>query len=142
MSLDLIFTVANGFALLGWLLLAFAPRWRFTHAVVVSGAMSLVLAGLYSALLWMFHGTGEGGFGSLPEVVKLFRQPAMVLAGWVHYLAFDLFIGGWELRDAQRRGVPHILLLPCLGLTLMFGPVGLLLYFGVRRLFGREPIDG
>ena len=142
MSLDLIFTVANGFALLGWLLLAFAPRWRFTHAVVVSGAMSLVLAGLYSVLLWMFHGTGEGGFGSLLEVVKLFRQPAMVLAGWVHYLAFDLFIGGWELRDAQRRGVPHLLLLPCLGLTLMFGPVGLLLYFGVRRLFGREPVGG
>jgi hypothetical protein len=60
----------------------------------------------------------------------------------VHYLAFDLFIGGWELRDAQRRGVPHLLLLPCLGLTLMFGPLGLLVYFGVRRLFGREPLGG
>lgn len=142
MSLDLIFTVANGFALLGWLLLAFAPRWRFTHAVVVSGAMSLVLAVLYSALLFAYYGSAGGGGSSLPDIVKLFSDPAMVLLGWVHYLAFDLFIGGWELRDAQRRGVPHILLLPCLGLTLMFGPVGLLLYFGVRRLFGRDPVGG
>lgn len=142
MSLDLIFTVANGFALLGWLLLAFAPRWRFTHAVVVSGAMSLVLAVLYSGLLLRYYGSAGGGFSSLPDIVKLFSDPAMVLLGWVHYLAFDLFIGGWELRDAQRRGVPHILLLPCLGLTLMFGPVGLLLYFGVRRLFGSEPVGG
>lgn len=141
MSLDLIFTAANGFALLGWLLLALAPRWRLTHTAVVSGAMSLLLAGLYGALLVGFHGVGEGGFGSLPEVVKLFREPAMVLTGWVHYLAFDLFIGAWELRDGQRRGVPHLALLPCLALTLMFGPVGLLLHFGVRRVFGREPRD-
>jgi hypothetical protein len=140
MSLDLLFTIANGFALLGWLLLALAPRWRLTHAAVVSGAMSLVLAALYSGLLWHFYGTVEGGFGSLPEVVELFRHPAMVLIGWVHYLAFDLFIGGWALRDAQRRGVPHLLLLPCLGLTLMFGPVGLLAYFVVRRVLGREPL--
>ena len=142
MSLEQIFDLANGFALLGWLLLAFAPRWRFTHAAVVSGAMTLVLAGLYAALMLRFHGAAEGGFGSLPEVVKLFREPAIVLAGWVHYLAFDLFIGGWELRDAQRRGVPHLLVLPCLGLTLMFGPLGLLVYFGVRRLFGRELLGG
>jgi len=142
MSLDLLFTIANGFALLGWLLLAFVPRWRLTHAAVVSGAMSLVLAALYSGLLWHFYGTSEGGFGSLPEVVELFRAPAMVLTGWVHYLAFDLFVGGWELRDAQRRGVPHLLLLPCLGLTLMFGPVGLLAYFVVRRVLGRAPIAG
>ncbi len=142
MSLDLLFTIANGFALLGWLLLAFAPRWHFTHAAVVSGAMSLVLAALYTGLLWHFHGAVEGGFGSLPEVVELFRSPAMVLTGWVHYLAFDLFIGGWALRDAQHRGVPHLLLLPCLGLTLMFGPVGLLAYFVVRRVLGRAPIGG
>ncbi len=143
MSLDLLFTIANGFALLGWLLLALAPRWRLTHAAVVSGAMSLVLAALYSGLMWHFHGIFEdGGFGSLPEVVKLFSHPAGVLIGWVHYLAFDLFIGGWELRDAQRRGVPHLLLLPCLGLTLMFGPVGLLAYFVVRRVLGREPLGG
>jgi len=50
----------------------------------------------------------------------------LLLAGWVHYLAFDLFIGSWEVEDAAANGIPHWLLLPCLFLTLMVGPVGLL----------------
>ena len=57
----------------------------------------------------------------------------MLLAGWTHYLAFDLFIGGWEVRDAQRRGIPHLLVVPALVLTFLFGPAGLLLYLAIRR---------
>ena len=140
MSLETIFSAANGFALLGWLLLALAPRWRFTQRVVLSGAASLLLAALYLGLLIVYFGDSEGGFGSLAEVVKMFSQPPMVLLGWVHYLAFDLFIGAWELRDARARGVPHLALLPCLGLTFMLGPVGLLLYFVLRGVLGRPPV--
>ena len=139
MSLETIFSAANGFALLGWLLLALAPRWRFTQRVVLSGAASLLLAALYLGLLIVYFGDSEGGFGSLAEVVKMFSQPPMVLLGWVHYLAFDLFVGAWELRDARARGVPHLALLPCLGLTFMLGPVGLLLYFVLRGVLGRPP---
>lgn len=140
MSLETIFSAANGLALLGWLLLALAPRWRFTQRVVLSGAASLLLAALYLGLLIVYFGDSEGGFGSLADVVKLFSQPPMVLLGWVHYLAFDLFIGAWELRDARARGVPHLALLPCLGLTFMLGPVGLLLYFVLRGVLGRPPV--
>jgi ABA4-like protein len=57
--------------------------------------------------------------------------PAL-LAGWTHYLAFDLFIGGWEVRDAQARGIPHLLVVPALVLTFLFGPAGLLLYLAIR----------
>ncbi len=137
MSLETIFSAANGLALLGWLLLAVAPRWRFTDRVVLSGAASLLLAALYLGLAVVYLGDSEGGFGSLADVVKMFSQPPVVLLGWVHYLAFDLFIGAWELRDARARGVPHLALLPCLGLTFMLGPIGLLLYFGLRGLHGR-----
>jgi hypothetical protein len=62
----------------------------------------------------------------------LFDNPQIALAGWVHYLAFDLFIGGWEVRTAQREGIPHLAVLPCLVLTFLFGPVGLLLFLGLR----------
>ena len=137
MSLETIFSAANGLALLGWLLLAVAPRWRFTDRVVLSGAASLLLAALYLGLAVVDLGDSEGGFGSLADVVKMVSQPPVVLLGWVHYLAFDLFIGAWELRDARARGVPHLALLPCLGLTFMLGPIGLLLYFGLRGLLGR-----
>jgi ABA DEFICIENT 4-like len=62
----------------------------------------------------------------------LFQDDYLLLAGWIHYLAFDLFIGGWEARDAKRLGLPHLLLVPCLVLTFLFGPVGLLAYFTLR----------
>ncbi|WP_210517444.1 ABA4-like family protein [Hymenobacter terricola] len=135
---DFLFSIANPVAMLGWGLLVLAPRWRGTRAVVLSGALPLLLAAAYAALITAHylgpHG-GEGGFGSLAEVAALFRDPWALLAGWVHYLCFDLFTGAWEVRDAQQRGLPHWLVVPALALTFLFGPVGLLLYFGIRRFY-------
>jgi hypothetical protein len=59
------------------------------------------------------------------------------LAGWIHYLAFDLLVGIWEVRDSHERGVPHWLVIPCLFFTFMLGPIGFLLYCAVRYFFGR-----
>ena len=140
---DFLFSLANPAALLGWALLVLAPRWRGTRAVVLSGALPLLLAATYAVLIAAhyvgLHG-GEGGFGSLDEVAALFRDRWALLAGWVHYLCFDMWTGAWETRDAQLRGVPHWLLVPCLLLTFMFGPVGLLLYFGVRQRYPAPPV--
>ncbi len=58
----------------------------------------------------------------------------MLLAGWLHYLAFDLFVGAWEVRDASTHGVPHVLVVPCLLLTFLLGPIGLLAYHAVRLI--------
>jgi hypothetical protein len=72
----------------------------------------------------------------------LFATPLPAFVGWVHYLVFDLFVGAWEARDAQRHGVPHAVLVPCLALTLMLGPAGLLLYLGLRAaLRGATGLD-
>jgi hypothetical protein len=67
----------------------------------------------------------------------LFTDHWLVLAGWVHYLAFDLFIGSWQVRDARRNRVPFLLVLPCLLLTFLFGPIGLLLYLFLAGLKSR-----
>ena len=138
---NLLFSMANPAALLGWALLVLAPRWRGTRAVVLSGALPGLLAATYTVLIayqTLAHPAAGGGFGSLAEVAALFRQPWALLAGWVHYLCFDMWTGAWELRDAQRRGVPHALLVPCLLLTFLVGPVGLLLYFGVRSRYPEQ----
>jgi hypothetical protein len=63
-----------------------------------------------------------GGFSTLPDVATLFSNPWALLAGWIHYLAFDLLIGTWETRDAREHGVPPLWLVPCLVLTFLFGP--------------------
>lgn len=140
---DFLFSLANPLAIIGWVMLVLAPRWRGTRALVLSGAWSLGLAGAYALLIGGHylgaHG-GEGGFASLAQVAALFHNPWALLAGWVHYLCFDLFVGAWEARDAQRCGLPHWALVPALGLTFLFGPVGLLVYFGVRRAFGSPTI--
>nr|AGU11756.1 protein of unknown function DUF4281 [uncultured organism] len=133
-----LFQYANQAALLGWLLLLVAPRWRVTQRLIVSGTWSLGLAVVYTVVIlshYLGGHAGEGGFGSLAEVAALFRDPWALLAGWVHYLCFDLAVGAWASRDAQRRGVPHLLLVPTLLLTFLFGPVGFLLYSLVRRWY-------
>ncbi|MGE0103090.1 MAG: ABA4-like family protein [Blastocatellales bacterium] len=133
MNPETLFSLANGLALIGWILLIFAPRWRWTSKLVGSGLIPLLLASVYLVLIVLFFGRAEGGFSSLAEVGKLFRNEWAVLTGWVHYLAFDLFIGSWELRDSQDLGISHLWIVPCLLLTFMLGPIGLLLYFAVSH---------
>jgi ABA DEFICIENT 4-like len=78
-----------------------------------------------------------GNFQTLAGVGALFDNRWLLLAGWVHYLAFDLFIGAWQVRDARVYGISHLLVIPCLILTFLFGPVGLLLYFLIRAAYRR-----
>lgn len=135
---EFLFSIANPVATVGWALLVLAPRWRATRAVVLSGALPLLLAATYVGLIGyqtLAHPAPGAGFSTLAQVAALFRQPWALLAGWVHYLCFDLAVGAWETRDAQRRSVPHWALVPCLVATFLLGPLGLLLYSGVRRAF-------
>lgn len=132
MQAETIFSIANTLALVSWLLLAILPRFRVTRAVVLTGTVPLLLSAAYLVIIVMFFGTSEGSFSSLAGVMQLFTNPWAVLAGWLHYLAFDLFVGAWEVRDAQKHGVPHLLVIPCLFFTFMLGPIGYLMYVAIR----------
>lgn len=138
MSAETLFSVTNTLALAAWILLIFAPRWRWTRRLVHSGAVPLLLAFAYVVLVVLFLGDGEGGFGSIAEVSMLFANDWVLLAGWIHYLAFDLWVGAWEVSDSEKKGVPHYAVIPCLILTFLLGPAGLLAYFVVRAGLTRE----
>ncbi len=137
MTPERIFSLANAVALAGWILLALFPRRRAVTSTVAGALVPALLAALYLALLAARLGHAQGGFGTLGQVQALFADPWLLLAGWVHYLAFDLFIGAWEARDAARRGVSRWALLPCLLLTFLVGPVGLLAWLGMRAALAR-----
>lgn len=124
----------------GWLLLVFAPRWKWAARIIAGVIIPLSLGLVYLYLVVTHFGESGGGFGSLAEVSKLFQNPYNLLAGWVHYLAFDLFVGSWEVRDSQRLGIHHLLVVPCLALTFLLGPIGLLLYFALRVIMKRRLI--
>ena len=132
MTADTIFQICNNIAPIGWLLMALAPRWKYTKLIVLSGLFPLLLGLVYLTLIITHFGDGEGNFSSLQGVTQLFENPFALTAGWIHYLAFDMFIGAWEVNDSQMRGISHFLVIPCLFLTLMFGPIGLILYFIIR----------
>ncbi len=132
MTPEPLFSFASTIVLPGWLLLVFAPRWKWTARFICALVIPVLLGLLYLYIILVHWRGSEGGFGSLGQVSDLFQSPWLLLAGWVHYLAFDLFIGAWEVRDAQRERIHHLLVIPCLFLTFMFGPIGLLLYLGLR----------
>lgn len=132
MTAEQIFSICGAVALAGWLVLIFAGRRAWAAPFVSGSLIPLLFAFAYTAILLTHRGTAQGGFGSLAEVSLLFSDPWILLAGWIHYLAFDLFIGSWQVRDSMSNAIPHLAVIPCLVLTFLFGPVGLLLYFIVR----------
>lgn len=133
MTAERLFSILNLVTIVAWLPLVFLPRARWATRVVPV-VVPFVLAVVYVIIVAATFPHSEGGFSSLSAVRALFDNPWALLAGWVHYLAFDLFVGGWEVRDAQRRGIPHLLVVPVLALTFLFGPGGLLLYLVIRSL--------
>ena len=137
MNAERIFSLAGAVAFAGWILLAVFPRRRAVTAAIAGALLPALLSLLYLALLVSQTGHAQGGFGTLAQVQALFANPFLLLAGWVHYLAFDLFIGAWEARDAERRGISRWALLPCLALTFLVGPVGLLAWLALRAALAR-----
>jgi hypothetical protein len=142
MSPDQIFSLVNFVALSSWVLLALLPRRRWVANVLAGMAVPALLAAVYVAIIATKWAGSSGGFASLSAVATLFSNPWLLLAGWTHYLAFDLFVGSWEVRDARDRGMPHLLVLPCLALTFLFGPAGWLLYLAMRSQPWRTDLIG
>ena len=133
MTPEQLFSILNVVAMAGWLPLVFLPRARWASTIVPI-AVPVALAIVYAALVAVALPGSNGGFSSLSGVRTLFDNPWGLLAGWTHYLAFDLFIGGREVRDAREHGIPHLLVVPALLLTFLLGPAGLLLYLVIRSV--------
>ena len=134
MTPDQIFSIANMTALGCWLLLIVLPGKAWVNRIGVAVPVAFAVA--YAVIMAVHFASSAGGFSSLPDVAMLFSNPWLLLAGWIHYLAFDLLAGSWEVRDARRHGISHLLVIPCLILTFLFGPAGWLLYLAMRGAHG------
>jgi hypothetical protein len=134
---DVLFSLGNLVAVAGWLGLAVLPGRKIVVDGISGLLIPLLLAVAYSGLIGAHWAGAEGGFSSLAEVRSLFASDGLLVAGWLHYLAFDLFVGAWEVRIAQREAIPHLLVVPCLVLTFLFGPIGFLAFTIIR--FARAP---
>ncbi len=137
MNPDVLFQYVNTIALLGWLTLLASPFLAAWTDRISGTLIPLLLAIAYTGLVLAFWSGAQGGFDSLANVEKLFQTRELVLAGWIHYLAFDLFIGAWEARTARAERIPFVVVVPCLALTFLFGPAGLLAFQSLRFVRAR-----
>ena len=147
MQWETLFGIANLWPLAFWLLLAFGPRNEMTARIVLFGGI-FPLALAYTILLPLIM-TGvidpvgpEGGsadFTQLSGVMALFDSKGGAVVGWIHYLAFDLFVGLWVARNADRHGYWRWVQVPILFFVLMAGPLGLLLYLALRLTCKSRP---
>jgi len=141
-----IFSIANLIAMVCWVALAtslFAARMRVwiqrVTGLIVPGFFAIV----YLFCIWKgFAATPGGGFGSLIQVRALFANDAALNAGWLHYLAFDLFVGTWIVRQGSVEGIHPLLLLLCLPVTFLLGPIGFLVFLIERAVFSRRGAEG
>ncbi len=135
-----LFSLCNATALAAWIALAlslFVPRLRRPVWIGTGLAVPALFSVAYiGALAAGLAGGAGGGFGSIAEVRTLFADDHALTAGWIHYLAFDLFVGTWIARTGIAAGLPPLLLLPCLVLTFLVGPAGLLLALVLRLATG------
>ena len=142
-----LFSATNLLAIIGWVLLAAAPRKPAVRSLIMYLGVALLCL-TYTVLFALYlsgsvdpvrvPGAGEPGFGSIAGVRALFASDGGVVIGWTHYLAFDLFTGLWIASDADNKGFGRLLQLPVLFLTFMAGPVGLLSWLILRERRARS----
>ena len=134
--MEQLFSLSGIPALIGWAALL-ASLWIPRISQWIAGVISPALLSLaYTALVLGFWTRASGGFGSLADVLLLFQTPQILLAGWIHYLAFDLFISAWIVRTARAEGLHFALVVPLLPLTFLFGPAGFLAFTLIRAARG------
>jgi hypothetical protein len=142
MDLDRLFSIAGALAMAGWLALVLSVLfdWRRLRQLVPGLLIPLGLSVAYVALIVTGFPGAEGGFGSLDQVAALFRSREMLLAGWIHYLAFDLLVGVLLARENEQVGIPRVLMIPVFAATFLFGPAGFLAFQALRGIVGRRPL--
>ena len=128
-----VFSIANTTAMPMWLLMIVLPKWKVTRFLIDYRVVPILLSLFYVFYMAVHLQTGAGlDFGSLSSVMSLFTLENAVMAGWVHYLAFDLLVGMWMLNQNQKLGIHQLWMAPCLLATFMLGPVGFLLFMLIR----------
>jgi hypothetical protein len=137
--MESLFKLSNLTVLPFWVLMLLLPRWCRTERIMRSPWVAAGPAVLYALL--MLPRLAEHAptllRPELNEIANLLGSREGATISWTHFLAFDLFVGRWIYLDGRRRNIGAWFMTPVLFLTLLLGPLGFLLYLGLRTLLGR-----
>lgn len=136
-----VFSLVNMIALPMWILMILLPKWKVTKFLMDFKIIPVLLAVIYAVyIIQALMAGGMMDFGSLDSVMALFTDETAVLAGWVHYLAFDLLVGMWILEQNRKVGIHQALIAVCLLGTFMFGPIGFLLFMVMKSILYKRHV--
>lgn len=141
-----IFSIGSILAMIAWAVLILLPRWPLALTVILYLAIGLLSCAYTVGIVslqagWVDPGgtaVAGGSFSSIEGVRALFATDGGLTIGWLHYLAFDLFVGLWIAKDADAKDFSRILQAPILFATFMAGPVGLFIWLIVREPAARR----
>lgn len=141
--INILFNVCNTGILLCWGMLLFFPKMKLSRSIRTYPWVPLVISIAYLYFLGAAGGLGEADFSTLEGITGLFKKatPASAAAGWMHYLAFDFWMGCWIVEHRIKRGIPQWVVIPSLVGTFLLGPIGVLIYTltgGIFQLISKK----
>jgi len=139
MTLNTVFLVSFITAAPFWGMMIFLPEWKWTRRIIRSPLIFLPSALLYAvfALPNVIEAYRVLGSLSLTSTAALFGTELFTLIIWLHFITVDLVAGRWAYLDGQEHDIPTIPMGICLLLIVMFAPLGILIYLGLRTIVSR-----
>lgn len=145
MDSENLFSVSNTVIMPFWLLMFFAPRWKWTARIIRSPLIIFAPAIIYALLVvpqigGLLRSLSTPSAASIAETLGTVEGTTIA---WAHFVAFDLWVGRWVLLDSVRHDINPVLTSVCLFFVLMLGPVGFLMYMLLRTItlsLRREPL--
>ena len=127
-----------------WFILIVFPQSHLSRIFVTSIFPFLILSGVYIFILYKSYLIGydfDGNFSlylGLSELSRLFEDHLYIMIFWTHFIAINLFIGGWIVKDSQKFSINKVLMAVPLIVTYLIGPLGLLLYWIIRIFYAKR----
>ena len=124
-----------------WFILIFFPQSHLFRYFVTSIFPFFLLGGAYVFILYKSYLIGYDFVGNfslylgLYELSRLFEDNLYLMVFWTHFIAINLFLGGWIVKDAEKFYINKILLAVPLIITYLIGPIGLFIYWIIRIFY-------
>ena len=127
-----------------WFILIVFPQSHLSRIFVTSIFPIFILSGVYIFILYKSYLIGydfDGNFSlylGLSELSRLFEDHLYIMIFWTHFIAINLFIGGWIVKDSQKFSINKVLMAVPLIVTYLIGPLGLFLYWIIRIFYAKR----
>lgn len=143
-TVEMIYLWLNLGVLPFWFVLIFFPQSQISRVFITSIFPILILSLAYAYLLYIAYFDGYDFLQNFKlylgfvEIFNLFENQSFLILFWVHFLAMNLFCGGWIVKDSQIFGINKFLVSLPLIIIYLIGPIGLMLYWIIRIFYAKR----